>query len=74
MDEDEDENSLLSIDTLLLVVVLFVGIVVPGIARRVLGSAGYDALGQVVFLIGYAGMVFILWYGWIRPLNIVGPD
>ena len=61
-------------DTLLLVAVIVVGIVGTGIVRRLLGLAGYNTLGRLVFLLGYAGMVFIIWYGWIRPLDIAGPD
>ncbi len=70
----DDENGIFGRDTLLLVAVIVVGIVATGIVRRFLGVAGYNTLGRLVFLLGYAGMVFIVWYGWIRPLDIVGPD
>lgn len=70
----DDENGIFGRDTLLLVAVIVVGIVATGIVRRLLGVAGYNTLGRLVFLLGYAGMVFIVWYGWIRPLDIVGPD
>ncbi|MFC6824285.1 hypothetical protein [Halopelagius fulvigenes] len=58
---------------LLLVAILFVGIAGSGIARRVLGELGYNGVGRLVFLLGYAGMVVAIWYGWIRPLDITGP-
>lgn len=72
--ETDDENGIFGRGTVLLITVVVVGIVATGVARRVLGVAGYNTLGRLVFLLGYAGMVFIVWYGWIRPLDIVGPD
>jgi hypothetical protein len=60
-------------NTLLLALVFVVGIAGSGIARRFLGEAGYDVLGTAVFVLGYAGMVLIVWFGWIRPLDITGP-
>ncbi|MFW5978168.1 MAG: hypothetical protein ACOCP2_02910 [Halohasta sp.] len=61
-------------DTLLLAVVLFVGIAGSGVARWWLGTLGLDTLGAIIFVMGYGGMVFVLWYGWIRPLDITGPQ
>ena len=59
---------------LLLALVLFVGIVVPGLARRALGVAGYSNLGRIVFVLGYGMMVLIIWYVWVRPLDLTGPS
>ena len=70
---EEEPDRRLTPDRLLLIAVLFVGIVGSGLARRALGVAGYTNLGRLVFLLGYAGMVFTLWYGWVRPLDITGP-
>ncbi|MFC6875119.1 hypothetical protein [Halobellus marinus] len=61
-------------DKILLVTLLFVGIAGSGIVRRLLGELGYDGLGAIVFILGYGGMVFAIWYGWIRPMDITGPD
>ncbi|ADE03540.1 MULTISPECIES: hypothetical protein [Haloferax] len=69
----ETKQSFLSRGNLLLAAVVTLGIVLPGVARRLLGEAGYNDLGMVVFTLGYAGMVVIVWYGWIRPLDITGP-
>lgn len=69
-----DLREFLRSDTVLLALVLFVGIAGSGVARRVLGQAGLDTVGMVVFVLGYSGMVFVLWYGWIRPLDIRGPQ
>ncbi|WP_042661867.1 hypothetical protein [Haloferax sp. ATB1] len=70
----ETKQSLVSRGSLLLAAVVTLGIVIPGVARRLLGEAGYNDLGMVVFVLGYAGMVVIVWYGWIRPLDITGPS
>ena len=59
---------------LLLALVLFVGVVVPGLARRALGLAGYTNLGRAVFVLGYGLMILIVWYVWIRPLDLSGPS
>ena len=66
-------SGFLTRDRALLVVVLLVGIVGSGVTRWALGQAGYDALGTVLWILGYGGMVLVLWYGWIRPLDIRGP-
>ena len=61
-------------DKVLLLTVLFVGIAGTGLLRRLLGEFGYNGVGRVVFLLGYGGMVLIVWYGWVRPMDITGPD
>jgi len=61
-------------DKLLLAALLFVGIAGSGIARRLLGELGYNDLGAIVFVLGYGGMILTLWYVWIRPMDISGPD
>lgn len=68
-----DERPFFTRDRLLLVAVVLVGVVGSGVARWGLGQAGYNDLGQLVFVMGYGGMVFVVWYGWIRPLDIGGP-
>jgi len=69
-----DTDAFLSRDTLLIVLLLVVGIGGSGLARGLLAEQGYDALGSVVFVTGYGTMVFLLWWGWIRPLDITGPS
>ncbi|KTG09360.1 hypothetical protein AUR64_16400 [Haloprofundus marisrubri] len=69
----DSDGRLLTRDNLLLILILFVGIAGTGIVRRLLGELGYNGIGRVVFVIGYGGMIFALWYGWIRPLDITGP-
>ena len=71
--DSADETGFFTRDKLLLLTVVVTGIVLPGLARRFLGEAGYEGVGTVVFIIGYAGMIFLVWYGWIRPLDLTGP-
>lgn len=74
--EDDGESSMFALtrDKVLLLTILFVGIAGTGLARRFLGELGYDGVGEIVFVLGYGGMVFAIWYGWIRPLDITGPQ
>jgi len=73
-DQTEDEDGLFGRDALLLATVLIVGVAGTGIVRRLLGEAGLNDLGMVVWILGYGGTVLVVWYGWIRPLDIGGPS
>ncbi|WP_332900009.1 hypothetical protein [Haladaptatus sp. CMSO5] len=53
--------------------VLIVGILGSGLADYFLTTAGYPGLGRTVWAIGYATMVLVIWYIWIRPLDFSGP-
>lgn len=68
------DDGLFSRDVLLLATVLVLGVAGTGIVRRLLGEAGLNDLGVVVWILGYGGTVFVVWYGWIRPLDIGGPS
>jgi hypothetical protein len=74
-DADDADGGMFTLtrDKVLLVAILFVGIAGSGLARRFLGEMGYNGVGRIVFVLGYAGMVFAIWYGWLRPLDITGP-
>lgn len=73
MSDVSERGGLFSGDRLLVLAILFVGIVGSGVARWGLGNAGYPTLGTLVFVMGYAGMVFVLWYGWLRKIELTGP-
>lgn len=59
--------------TAALAVVLVAGVVVPGVAQYWLRSAGYSLAGDVVWVVGYATAALVVWWGWIRPLDLTGP-
>jgi hypothetical protein len=58
----------------LLVALFLGGIVLPGVVSYVLNAAEFTLISDVVWVSGYAIAVFLAWYGWIRPLDITGPD
>ncbi|EJN59380.1 hypothetical protein [Halogranum rubrum] len=72
-DVTESSSGPLSGDRVLVLAILFVGVVGSGLARWFLGNAGYPTLGSFVFVSGYATMVFVLWYGWLREMDLTGP-
>lgn len=69
-----DSDVVLDRSRLLVIALLVAGIGGSGIARGLLHEQGYEALGSAVFVVGYGTMVFLLWYGWVRPLDITGPS
>jgi hypothetical protein len=53
--------------------VIAAGVILPGVANYALYQAGAPTLGAAVWAVGYASMVLVVWYGWIRPLDLTGP-
>ena len=72
--KSDDGGRFLDRDALLLAAVVVVGITGTGVVRRLLGEAGLNDLGAVVWLLGYGGTVLVVRYGWVRPLDVVGPS
>lgn len=52
--------------------ILVGGVIGFGLADHALSSAGYDRLGMLVWGGGYLATMFVLWYGWVRPLDMTG--
>ena len=71
---ETDLRALLTSDVLLLAVVMFVGVAGSGVARWGFGQLGLPRFGDLLYIAGYGGMVFVVWYGWIRPLDLTGPE
>ena len=57
-----------------LLVLLSVGLLAPGLLRWWLGTLGYDLLGVAVFVVGYGLTLWLVWRGWLRDVDFVGPD
>ena len=53
-------------------VVFAVGVLGFGLLNSGLHVAGYPTLGTVVWIIGYGLTAFVLWYGWLRNIELVG--
>jgi len=54
-------------------IVLAAGVFVPGVADYALSTAGFDTAGMVVWAVGYLTMAAVVWYRWVRPLDLTGP-
>ena len=46
----------------------------PGLASYLLAAANAPLLSDVAWVLGYGLAVVVVWYGWLRPLDITGPD
>lgn len=61
-------------DKFVLGLTLLAVVVVPGLANAVLGRLGHPTVGTVVWAVGYGSGALMVWYVWIRPLDISGPE
>lgn len=73
-ENDAAGGGVFSWDALRLAAVLVVGVAGTGIVRRQLGVWGYDGIGRLVYVLGYGGTILLVWYVWLRPLDISGPS
>ena len=53
--------------------VLVGAIVIPGVINYFLAQSGFGTLGTIVWALGYGAGVLVLWYVWLRPLDLSGP-
>ncbi|GAA0226181.1 hypothetical protein ACFFQF_10805 [Haladaptatus pallidirubidus] len=51
---------------------LALGVVVPGMSKYVLTEMGYGFVGTAVFYTGYLTAALLIWYIWVRPLELTG--
>lgn len=63
----------LSDDRLQFAALLGGGVVVWGLVDYALSQAGYSTVGAVVWAIGYLTTMLLIWYIWVRPLDLTGP-
>jgi hypothetical protein len=61
-------------DTFALGLTIAAVVIVPGLANGFLSGAGYPLAGSAVWALGYGLGVIFIWYVWIRPLDITGPE
>ncbi|MCL9812703.1 hypothetical protein [Natranaeroarchaeum aerophilus] len=54
-------------------ILVAVGVVVPGIIARYLNEVGYGVIGTFIFGTSFFALVFVAWYIWIRPIDLTGP-
>jgi hypothetical protein len=48
------------------------GVIVPGMLKYVLTQNGYGLLGSAIFYSGYLTAAIVIWYVWVRPLELTG--
>lgn len=67
------ESGAFADDRVLVGLTVLAGVVVPGLCKYALTAAGYGLLGTLVWTWGFAAIVTLFWYRWIRPLDLTGP-
>lgn len=50
------------------------GVVGAGLLNHAFTTAGYDGVGTVAWVVGYLLTVGVLWYRYVRPLELTGPS
>ena len=53
-------------------IVLLGGVMIPGFLTYLFASTGLPNFGSAVWVVGYGTMIFVVWYGWIRPVDFTG--
>lgn len=56
----------------LFVFVVLVGLIGPGLVVAMLEQANLSTLATFVWITGYGTTVFVVWYIWLRPIDLVG--
>ncbi|REA00923.1 hypothetical protein DEQ92_19185 [Haloferax sp. Atlit-6N] len=53
-------------------VVVTIGLIGPGFGVYILEGADLSLAADIVWIIGYGTTIFVVWYVWIRPLELLG--
>ncbi|WP_167880054.1 hypothetical protein [Halorhabdus rudnickae] len=56
----------------LLVIVVLGGLIGPGLLVNALESVNLSVAADLVWIGGYGGTILVVWYMWLRPLNLGG--
>jgi hypothetical protein len=54
--------------------VMVVGLIGPGFLVYALEQANLSGVADFVWMVGYGTTIFVVWFIWLRPLNLVGPS
>jgi len=54
------------------VLVVLVGLIGPGLLVYTLEQANLSAVADLVWVVGYGTTIFVVWFIWLRPLDLVG--
>ena len=61
-------------DTAILLLTVLAAIILPGLANWGFSTLGYPWVGSATWALGYGLGVVFIWYEWVRPLDITGPE
>ncbi|WP_225307782.1 MULTISPECIES: hypothetical protein [unclassified Haloarcula] len=71
---DGEAATVNSQDTVVLTLTVVAAIILPGLANWGFSTLGYPWVGSTVWALGYGLGVVFIWYEWVRPLDITGPE
>ncbi|WP_262174559.1 hypothetical protein [Haloarcula laminariae] len=57
----------------IMILLVLVGIIGPGLAVYSLEQASLPILADLVWIVGYGTGIFLVWFIWFRPVDLVGP-
>ena len=61
-------------DAVVLALTVLAAIILPGLANWGFSTLGYPWIGSGAWALGYGIGVVFIWYEWVRPLDITGPE
>ncbi|MFC7130606.1 hypothetical protein [Haloferax chudinovii] len=56
------------------VLLVLVGLIGPGLLVSTLEQANLSTVADLVWIVGYGTTIFVVWFIWFRPLDLVGPS
>jgi hypothetical protein len=48
-------------------------LIIAGVVNSFVDAAGYETVGDFVWVLGYGGVVIVAWYIWFRPMEFGDP-
>ncbi|MFU1780648.1 hypothetical protein ACM16X_04630 [Haloarcula japonica] len=71
---DREDAAVNSQDAVVLALTVVAAIIIPGLANWGFSTLGYPWIGSATWALGYGLGVVFIWYEWVRPLDITGPE
>lgn len=71
---DREGTTVNNQDAVVLALTVVAAIILPGLANWGFSTLGYPWVGSAVWALGYGLGVVFIWYEWVRPLDITGPE
>lgn len=56
----------------LFIFIVLVGLIGPGLVVYLLETANLSGVADLVWIVGYGTTIFVVWFIWIRPINLIG--